>query len=68
MNVSTTQQHLSVVPVPDEGTAPPAWWEGLWFEGAMDPRGTGFATALAVAATVALIVVVAAAVRIATGA
>ena len=68
MSVSTAHKHLSVVPGPDEAPDPRTWWQGLWFEGAMDPRGTGFAAALAVAATVALIVVVAAAVRIATGA
>ena len=67
MSVRTAQQHQCLLPRPaDEPAAP--WWEGLWFEGAMDPRGIGFAVALALAATIALVVVVTATVRIVAGA
>jgi len=68
MSLSTAHAHLSLVSPPDVEPAAPPWWDGLWFEGPMDPLGTGFAVALALAATVALVVLVAAAVRIATGA
>lgn len=61
MSVSTTVPEQSA-----EAALP--WWEGAWFEGALDPRGTFFAVALALGATAALLVVVTAAVRIATGA
>jgi hypothetical protein len=44
------------------------WWDGLWFEGPLDPRGTVFAVLLALGATVAMVVIAAAVVRIATGA
>ena len=75
MSVSTTAQMPAHVPaqpghvVPEPSDEPAlSWWEGIWFEGALDPRGTLFAVALALAATAALLVVVTAAVRIATGA
>ena len=44
------------------------WWQGVWFEGSFDPRGTAFALVLALAATAAMVVVAAAVVRIAAGA
>jgi hypothetical protein len=44
-----------------------AWWQGLWFEGAFDPRGTAFAVSLAVGATIAMVVVATALVRIVAG-
>jgi hypothetical protein len=50
------------------GSTEQLWHEGLWFEGPLDPRGTLFAALLAVSATVALLVVVTAAVRVMTGA
>jgi hypothetical protein len=68
MSVSTPQKLLSLETDRPHEPAPRAWWEGVWFEGPMDPRGTGFAVAMALAATIALVVVVAAAVRIVTGA
>lgn len=43
------------------------WWQGLWFEGPFDPRGTGFAVVLALGATVAMVVVATALVRIVAG-
>jgi hypothetical protein len=55
----------SVPPVP---SPPSAWWQGVWFEGPFDPRETGFALVLALAATAAMVVVAAAVVRIAAGA
>jgi hypothetical protein len=51
--------------------APPAegaWYEPLAFGGPLDPAGTLFAFALSVAATVGLVVMVAAVVRVVTGA
>ena len=45
----------------------PAWWQGLWFEGVFDPRGTAFAASLAVGATLAMVVVATALVRIVAG-
>lgn len=44
-----------------------SWYASLAFEGRLDPAGTLFAFALSVAATVALVVLVAAVVRIVTG-
>ena len=40
------------------------WFDGLAFQGPLDPAGTLFAFLLALVATVALVVLVAAAVRI----
>lgn len=52
------------VDLPDH-LAEPEWFEGLAFEGPLDPGGTLFAFLLALVATVAVVVLVAAAVRIA---
>jgi hypothetical protein len=41
-----------------------AWYDGLAFEGPLDPAGTLFAFLLAVLATVALVVIVAGVVRV----
>ena len=68
MSVSTALQHPLLDVEQDEPDSTTPWWDGLWFEGSLDPRGTAFAAVLALAATIALTVVVAAAVRIATGA
>jgi hypothetical protein len=51
---------------PSAGRAPesePAWYEGLAFSGPLDPAGALFAFLLALVATVGLVVVVAAVVR-----
>jgi hypothetical protein len=53
---------------PLAAAAEQAWYEGVWFEGPLDPRGTIFAALLALTATVGLLVVVTAVVRVATGA
>jgi len=44
----------------------PAWYEGLAFQGPLDPAGTLFAFLLALVATVGVVVVVAALVRMVT--
>jgi hypothetical protein len=46
---------------------PAPWYSPLGFDGPLDPAGTLFAFALAVGATVGLVVLVAAAVRVVTG-
>ena len=51
----------------DVPTVGRGWYESLAFEGPLDPAGTLFAFALSVAATVGLVVLVAAAVRVLTG-
>ena len=61
MNVNVMEQRDSAVPAAD------AWWQGVWFQGSFDPRGTAFAVALALGATVAMVVVVTALVRIVAG-
>jgi hypothetical protein len=53
---------------PDPPPAEGAWYEPLAFGGPLDPAGTLFAFALSVAATVGLVVLVAAVVRVVTGA
>ena len=58
-------------PTAQQGTGGEAitqpWWQGVWFEGAFDPKGVAFALALALGATVAMVVVAAAAMRILAG-
>jgi hypothetical protein len=66
MSVSVAEKVLVDHLVVDEA-APVPWWEGLWFEGPLDPRGTAFAVLLALAATVAMLVIATAVARIATG-
>ncbi len=51
---------------PSAGLAPeaePAWYDGLAFQGPLDPAGTLFAFLLALVATVGVVVMVAAVVR-----
>ncbi len=61
-------QDVFELPAAIRAAADEQWWDGLWFEGPLDPRGTVFAVLLALGATVAMVVVAAAVVRIATGA
>jgi hypothetical protein len=60
--VSTTPDPRQVAD--DDLLAPPVpWYDGLSFSGPLDPAGTLFAFLLALAATVGLVVMVAAVVR-----
>jgi hypothetical protein len=56
----------SVTPTSTDFTpeSEPAWYEGLAFSGPLDPAGTLFTFLLALLATVGVVVVVAAVVRI----
>ncbi len=58
MSASVTHPSAARAPEPE-----PAWYEGLAFSGPLDPAGTLFAFLLALVATVGLVVVVAAVVR-----
>lgn len=62
------EQEASELPATGRAGTDEPWWDGLWFEGPLDPKGTVFAVLLALGATVAMVVVAAAVVRIATGA
>ena len=57
----------AVLPDPDDVEPERGWYTSLAFEGRLDPAGTLFAFGLSVAATVGLVVLVAAVVRIVTG-
>ena len=67
MSVHVEQEAAGLAATAQPG-ADEQWWDGLWFEGPLDPKGTVFAVLLALGATVAMVVVAAAVVRIATGA
>jgi hypothetical protein len=63
--MSTLVEHDASIDAPPSDNP---WYEWLAFGGPLDPAGTVFACALSVAATVGLVVLVAAVVRVVTGA
>jgi hypothetical protein len=62
VEMSATVTNTSAEPASEAG-AEPAWYDGLAFSGPLDPAGTLFAFLLALVATVGVVVVVAAVVR-----
>jgi hypothetical protein len=60
VEMSASVTHTSADFTPE---SEPAWYEGLAFSGPLDPAGTLFAFLLALVATIGVVVVVAAVVR-----
>lgn len=67
LRVDRDEQETALFDQMADDVVEPEWWQGLAFEGVMDPRGQLFAGILAGFATLALVVIAFAVVTVVTG-